>query len=234
MSKFSNKPNRYDSLTRNLNFLSYRAYDITNQFVKLAHYPEVCIEHAITNYFIATSTVPILQEALRCAKLLPEDKVCQLLIKYLNKHIAEELEHDDWFLNDIETLGVERDYVKSRMPSPNIAAMVGSVYYWIRHYHPVAILGYLACLEVNHPTEDFVNSLIEKSGLPAKGFSTFMEHAQIDINHKQDIIDMINNLPLTENDYRTIEMSAFQTYRYVALVMEDVCKVAPKEKLAIA
>lgn len=232
MTKSPYKLGHFDSLTNNLKFLSYRAYDITKKFVNLAHHQEVCLEHAITNYFVATSTVPILQEALRCAKLLPEDKVCQQLIKYLTKHIAEETDHDVWFLNDLETLGLNRDYVQNKMPPANIAAMVGSIYYWIRHNHPVAILGYLACLEINHPTVDFVESLIEKSKLPAEGFSTFMEHAQIDINHKQDIIDLINNLPLSEENYRTIEMSAFQTYRYVALVMEDVCRVASDKKLA--
>ena len=66
----------------------------------------------------------------------------------------------------------------------------------------------------------------------AKGFETFMEHAKVDIHHKQEIIDMINDLPLTEAEYQMIEMSAFQTYRYIALVMEDVCKVAPIPKSA--
>jgi hypothetical protein len=59
-----------------------------------------------------------------------------------------------------------------------------------------------------------------------------MHHAKVDVHHKQDIIEMINGLPLTEAQYRMLELSTFQTYRYVALIMEDVCKVAPIEQRA--
>ena len=30
------------------------------------------------------------------------------------------------------------------MPSPAVAALVGSQYYWLLHHHPVALLGFVA------------------------------------------------------------------------------------------
>jgi len=177
---------------------------------------------------VARATVPLMQSVIKCAEKIDNDPICEPLIAYMKKHIAEEMDHDEWYLNDLEKLGVSREKVRSRIPPNNVAALVGSQYYWMHHHHPVAFMGYIACLEVNHPTVEYVNTLIEKSGLPAEGFSTVLEHATIDSHHAKDIVDTINALPLTEEHYRMIEMSAFQTYRYVALVMEDVCRVAPK------
>ncbi|WP_077341554.1 iron-containing redox enzyme family protein [Pseudocolwellia agarivorans] len=218
----------FERLQANLSFLSARAADINNQFTQLATHPAVCIEHIFINQMVARATVPLMEEVINCANTIDNDPVCAPLIKYMEKHIAEETDHDQWYVNDLEKLGVSREEIFSRIPPSNVSALVGSQYYLIRHHHPIAFLGYIACLEVNHPTVEYVESLIEKSGLPAEGFSTILEHAVIDSQHGQDIINTINSLPLTEKHFRAIEMSAFQTYRYVALVMEDVCRAAPK------
>jgi len=218
----------FERLQSSLNFLKARTIQANQEFTKLAIHPEVCIEHVFLNQMVARATVPLMQDVIKCAEKIDNDPVCEPLIAYMHKHIAEEMDHDEWYLNDLEKLGVSREKVRSRVPPINVAALVGSQYYWMRHHHPVAFMGYIACLEVNHPTVEYVNTLIEKSGLPAEGFSTVLEHATIDSHHAKDIVDTINALPLTEEHYRMIEMSAFQTYRYVALIMEDVCRVAPK------
>jgi pyrroloquinoline quinone (PQQ) biosynthesis protein C len=177
---------------------------------------------------VARATVPMMQEVVKAAKTMPNDPVSAPLIEYMTKHIAEETDHDQWYVNDLEILGLSRKKIFSRIPPPTLAAMVGSQYYWLNHHHPVAFMGYIACLEVYHPTVEYVENLIKRSGLPAEGFSTIMEHAVIDAHHSQDIIDTLNELPLTEEQYKMVEMSAFQSFRYVALLMEDVCRVAPK------
>lgn len=74
------------------------------------------------------------------------------LATYLERHVDEERQHDDWLLEDLAELGVAREDVWGRIPSPNIAALVGSQYYWMRHYHPVALLGYIAVLEGRPPS----------------------------------------------------------------------------------
>lgn len=209
-----------------------RAGLANENFSKLACHPEVCIEHLVVNYKVTSSSTQLMEEAVRCAKLLPDDPTSKPLINYLTHHIPEEKDHDLWCLEDLEVLGVDNEVAINRIPSTNLAALIGSQYYWIRHQHPIAIMGYLACMEVNHPTVEYVEGLIKTSGLPANGFNSLMHHAKVDVHHKQDIIDMINGLQLTEAQYRMLELSAFQTYRYVALVMEDVCKVVPIEQIA--
>jgi hypothetical protein len=221
----------FERLTKNLSFMSLRARHVSSNFNDLSIYPEVCIEHIWVNQMVARATVPLMQNVVQVAETMIDDPVCQPLIKYMTRHIAEETDHDKWYADDLEFLGISKDEIYARIPPPNVAAMVGSQYYWINNYHPVSFMGYLACLEVYHPTVEYVEELITKSGLPAKGFSTIMEHALIDTHHSQDIINTLNNLLLTEQQYKAIEMSAFQTFRYVALVMEDVCKVAPVDSL---
>jgi len=232
MSNKKSELTHFERLTKSLYFMRLRSLDVSSRFSELASYPEVCIEHVFLNQMVARATVPLMQEVVRCAQEMPNDPISAPLIKYISKHIAEEMDHDQWYLDDLKILGLEREQVFSRIPPPNIAALVGSQYYWIKHHHPVAFMGYLACLEVYHPTVDYVKGLIDKSKLPAKAFSTIMEHAIIDAQHSKDIIETLNALPLTEEQYKIVEMSAFQTFRYVALVMEDVCKVAPVEEIA--
>ena len=217
----------FERLTQNLSFMSMRTRHVSAHFSDLAVHPEVCIEHIWVNQMVARATVPMMQEVVRVAKTMPNDPISAPLIKYITKHIAEETDHELWYANDLELLGISKEKMYARIPPPNVAALVGSQYYWLQHHHPVAFMGYIACLEVYHPTIAYVDDLIKKSGLPAKGFSTIMEHAEIDAHHSQDIIETLNALPLTEEQYQMVEMSAFQTFRYVALVMEDVCKVAP-------
>jgi len=216
--------NYFERLSRNLLLMKIKAGEVNQKFTSLSYSKQVCIEQALVNYKVSTTSTALMEEVIRCAKLIPDDPTSNPLIAYMEQHIPEELNHDEWCLEDLEVLGVSRDIAINKVPSTNLAALIGSQYYWIRHAHPVAFMGYLACLEVNHPTVEYVETLIEKSGLPAEGFNSLMHHAKVDVHHKQDIIDTINALQLTEEQYQLMELSAFQTFRYVALVMEDVCR----------
>ncbi|WP_206484114.1 iron-containing redox enzyme family protein [Thalassotalea sp. G2M2-11] len=217
----------YQRLSENLYLLKARACAVNQRFVELAHHKEVIIAQGITNFRTANAAVPLMTEVIRSARLWPDDPVSAPLIAYMEQHIPEETGHDQWCLDDLAVLGVSSEQVSEMLPSPNIMSLLGSQYYMIRHQHPVAIMGYLACLETHHPTVDYVEQLIEKSGLPEAAFSSLMHHAKIDPHHKQDIIDTLNCLPLTQQQYKIVERSAFLSLRYVALMMEDVCRAAP-------
>jgi len=228
MESGNKKLTNFERLTKNLSFMSLRGQLINEKYSTLASFPEVCIEHIWVNQMVARATVPLMQEVVRVAGSMPNDPISKPLIKYMTRHIAEEMDDDEWYANDLELLGIPKEEMYARIPPPNVAALVGSQYYWLKHHHPVAFMGYIACLEVYHPTVEYVEDLIKKSGLPAEGFSTIMEHAVIDAHHSQDIIDTLNALPLTESHFKIIERSAFQTLRYVALIVEGICKVAPR------
>ncbi|MCJ8319313.1 MAG: iron-containing redox enzyme family protein [Colwellia sp.] len=228
----NNTLKHFERLSNNMHFMAMGCFHANDKFKRLVKYPEVYIENLIVNFTVTSSSTPLMQEVIRCAKLLPDDPTTQPLIEYMEHHIPEEEGHDIWCLENLEVLGISRRDVKKRIPSPNLATLIGSQYYWIRHHHPVAIMGYLLCMEVNHATVEYVENLINTSGLPAEAFSNLMHHARVDVHHKQEIIDMINNLQLTEEQYQMMETSAFQTYRYLTLITEDICKIAPIEQSA--
>lgn len=210
---------------------AFHAYD---EFRNHPRFAEMCTEFILMNQHVAKATVPMMQEVIRCANEIPNDPVCTPLIKYMNQHIAEETDHDEWYVNDLEVLGMSRADVYNRIPTPNTAAMIGSQYYWIKHYHPIAFLGYMGSVETYPSPESCVKNMISDSGLPAKGFDTLLMHAQIDQHHGRDIINLINSLPLTEKHIKIIEMAAFQTFRYTALMVDDICKSLPVVELATA
>lgn len=216
----------HQSLTQDISFISARAFAANKTFREHVQLTQIIPEYIYTGYCVSSATVPLMEEAVRCARLLPKDPICEPLIKYLLQHIEEERGHDEWYIRDLALLGMSRETVKQRIQPPNIAAMIGSQYHWIRHNHPVAFMGYLASIETYPPTVAYVNQLISDTGLPAKAFSTLMMHAEIDIAHRDDIIDLMNTLPFTDSHKAIIEMASFQTFRYIALVMEDICKQA--------
>ena len=230
LKKVSDKTH-YERLTESLYLIRLRACNVNDKFSELAHFRAVIIEQCLTNFRTSNAVLPMMNEVIRCAKLVPDDPVSAPLIKYMEQHIPEETGHDQWCIDDLAVLGVTEEQIHSKIPSPNIMALLGSQYYMIRHQHPVAIMGYFASIETNHPTVDYVEELIEKSGLPAAAFNGLMHHAKIDPHHKQDIINTLNRLPLTEKQYQLVERSAFLSLRYVALMMEDVCKAAPVKTL---
>jgi len=113
------------------------------------HYPE----YLFTIHCMIRASVPLMQAALvRALALGSGDPVAAALADYLTHHIPEEKHHDDWLLDDLEELGFDRAATLQRIPSAAVAAVVGSQYYWVHHYHPVALLGYIAVLEGYPPS----------------------------------------------------------------------------------
>jgi hypothetical protein len=221
------KITNYERIQQSIKFISLKTFHANNDFRNHPQFSDICINFIHMNHSVARATIPMMEEVIRQAEVLPNDPVCAPLIDYMKQHIIEEKDHDEWYVRDLGAMGMSREEVFSRIPSPNIAAMIGSQYYWIKHHHPIAFLGYMGSVETNPPIEEVINGMIKDSGMPAAGFETLMLHAKIDIHHSKDIISLINNLPLTEAHLKIIEMSAFQTFRYIALMMEDICKSAP-------
>ena len=76
-------------------------------------------------------------------------------------------------------LGRPRSDVLARPPSPTVAALVGSQYYWIFHFHPVALLGYIAVLEGYPPSMAMIDQLEAGTGYPREAFRTMIAHAEL-------------------------------------------------------
>jgi hypothetical protein len=188
-----------------------------------ARYPELLFHI----HCVVRATVPAMEAARRNAEALsPSDPVARAVEAYLARHIPEELHHDDWLLDDLEALGVSRETVWRRVPSPAAAALVGNVYYWVLHAHPVAWMGYAAVTEGHPPSANFLLSVMERTGLPRDGFRTYLKHAQLDPHHSREMYAALDAMPLTREQTALLGVVAFRTIHYVADLFEGLTEDA--------
>lgn len=173
------------------------------------------------------SSVPMMEEAAeiaagRVSQQTPGDPAAARLADYYRRHAGEERHHDDWLLDDLEVLGVSREEVWKRLPSSWVASLIGAHYYWIRHVHPVALLGYLAVLEGNPPSVEQIEGYQRRTGLPKEAFRTLIKHAHLDPHHRDDLNAEIDRLPLTPELSTLLTLSCYHTIELVTRAFEEI------------
>jgi hypothetical protein len=184
---------------------------------------EVYAEYLRTSHCILRASVPLMETARdRALVLAADDPVAAALAAYLEHHIPEELDHDEWLLDDLEVVGVDRGRVLARPPAPSVAAMVGSQYYWILHYHPAALLGYIAVLEGYPPSMEMIDGLVERTGYDRTAFRTLIAHSELDPGHADELDELLDRLPLTREQVGVVGLSAITTVRLSARVFNEV------------
>jgi hypothetical protein len=179
-------------------------------------------EFLVMTYGIVRATVPLMETALTKARMLPDDQVAVLLADYLEHHIPEERGHDDLLLADLEFIGVPRDRVLSRVPSPAIAALVGSQYYFVQHVHPVGLLGYMAMFEGYPPVRQEVDLVRAATGYGPEAFRTHLLHADLDSHHGDDLDDLLDSLPLTEQQRTLIGLNAIASVQLMTQAQQEL------------
>jgi hypothetical protein len=174
---------------------------------------------------IVRASVPVMQAALdRARARAKDDGVAAALAEYLAAHVPEELNHDEWVLQDLQVLGVDRATVLKKMPTPAVAALVGSQYYWIFHHHPVAVLGYIAVLEGSPPDVAHIEEVSRRTGLPLQAFSTMLKHARLDPHHRDDFDRFIDSLAPPPEHAALVGVSALHTVHALSHVIEGAAQ----------
>jgi hypothetical protein len=179
--------------------------------------------------------IPLMQAALERARTLaPDDPVAAGLAEYLERHIPEELHGDEEgraALDDLEALGIDTAAVLEARPPTSIAALIGSLAFWIWCRHPVAILGMLT-LEGYQPHPPMIEEIIERTGLPRDGFRQLLLHSDVDVEHADELYRVIDSLPLSPEHEELIALSAFQTMSCLIDAWLDV--LATETPVAVA
>lgn len=184
---------------------------------------DVYPEYLRVSHGILRASVPLMETAReRALGLAENDAVAAGVTSYLEDHITEELDHDQWLLNDLEVVGVDRATVLSRPPAPSVAALVGAQYYWIFHYHPVALLGYIAVLEGYPPSMAMIDGLIARTGYDRSAFRTLIAHSELDPGHSDELDEVLDRLPLTREQAGVVGLSAISTVTRIARVFDEV------------
>ena len=201
---------------------------------RIAEHPQfsqIYPEYLVLLHSMMRAAVPLMADAAR--QLEDQgDPQTRPLFEYLQRHVLEEEGHDRWVLEDLEELGIGRDDVLHRMPSPTMAGLVGAQYYWIRHHDPVAFLGYIAVLEGYPPTVKAVDELAARSGLPRAAFRTVREHAAVDGDHTFELDRLVDRLPLTEEQLTLICVNGAMTVRALVLCVDEILQDHEAKALA--
>lgn len=183
---------------------------------------EIYPEFLIMTHTIIRASVPLMENGLSVARELPNDPVARLLAAYLEHHIVEEQGHDEWILDDLEFIGFPRDGVLCRVPSPTVAALVGSQYYWMKHVHPVGLLGYITMFECYPPIREDIYQVKAATGYGLEAFRTMLLHADLDTGHGKDLEDLLNSLPLTEQQRTLVGVSAISSVELMTRARKEL------------
>lgn len=193
-------------------------------FWKHPEFPRLYREYIYQSHSIIRASVPLMQAAEQACRSPQHaaDPALQGFGAYLRRHIPEETGHHEWILDDGEAMGLDRTAILKRLPKESATQLVGVQYYWIHHYNPIALAGFIATMEGDPPSTEFVEEAAARNNLSLKCFSSFLYHAKIDQRHRRDLDDLLDSLPLTPAHLELIGISSLRTIGMMTGIMEDI------------
>jgi hypothetical protein len=172
---------------------------------------------------ILRANVPLLRTAeTKTSERAGADPVAAGIIEYLRDHSVSSRDNDEAILTDYATIGADPADLVSAPGSPTVAAMVGSMYYWVLHAHPVAVLGYCAILEGAPPSSAFVDRLEACTGFEPGAFGSLRRQTVRDGNPPGEIFELLDSLPLTAGQETIVNMAALQTADFLVAAGDEV------------
>jgi len=142
-------------------------------------------------YHHVKHTVPLL---MACGARLPER--LEWLREAIVIYIEEEVGHQEWILNDLQALGVDKENIRHGKPSIHTELMVSYAYDQVMRNNPVGFFGMVYTLEKTSSTiATFAAEQIASSlSLPGEAMSYMISHGSLDIEHMQDFEQIMNRL----------------------------------------
>jgi hypothetical protein len=183
---------------------------------------ETYFEWLRVTHAMIRATVPIMMTALEMCLHRPDDPVATCFARYLGKHIREEYGHDVWAAEDYEAAGRDPAELRDVTVSGAVAGLIGSQYYWIRHVHPITLLGHMVVIEGYPPSPELPGVLAARTGLALDAFRTLERHAVVDQRHRIDLYRQVDSLPLTPWHEKMLGISALHSAGGVCNVYRDV------------
>ncbi len=146
----------------------------------------------------------------------------------IGEYIEEEMGHQEWVLNDIETCGGNKEAVRmsadtNTSPSQATELMVAYAYDMIYRVNPVGFFGMVLVLEgtstavATQAGEQLMTSL----NLPKKAFSYLLSHGSLDISHVSFYESLMNQVTDAKDQAMVIH-AAKMFYKLYGDVFSDV------------
>src|ERR1700729_3021985 len=215
-------PTHSDHLWTRIRLAEGRLFSASNLFWTHPDLADLLPQFLIQLHRVMQSGIALMRTANDLALALPEDPVAARTAAYLQLHIEEEKDHDQWLLSDIESLGIDPADVLRATPLPAVVSLLGAQYFWMFHMHPAAIFGYLIVLEGYPPLVDQLEQIRRNTGLPATAFRCLRSHAEDDPEHIATLNRTLDSMPLTAEQSKYITLSAFHTIDAVASILEEL------------
>jgi hypothetical protein len=172
---------------------------------------------------IVKASVPLLQTAeAEASNRADADPVAAGIMKYLNDLSVSSRNRDKEILADYVKIGADPTDLVLAPGSPTVAAMVGSIFYWVLHAHPLAVLGYCAVLEGTPPSEEFVDRLEASTGFVPGAFGSLRRQSLRDDNRAGEIFELMDSLPLTAGHEALVSLAALQTADFLVAAGDEV------------
>jgi pyrroloquinoline quinone (PQQ) biosynthesis protein C len=167
------------------------------------------------------SPVVIAMAASRCMASTPEPG------RYLLRHAAEEIGHEQWALSDLLALGISEGTVKQSRPTPSCAAMIGFEYYIAGMENPLGLFGWLYALESLGGAVGTLISEKLRDNLPAgeSGVYFLRGHGEADHDHAADLEEQITrNISKSEDLDDILYVAEVSSVLYMRLVEESTAQ----------
>jgi pyrroloquinoline quinone (PQQ) biosynthesis protein C len=197
---FENHPVVLDAVANGMSLERYRRLLIELYHV-VWHFNPVCAA--------AASRIPDAQRGIRY---------------FLYEHMHEESGHEEWVLNDLEAMGVDRKDAEASKPSHFIATLSGYNYWSADRRHPCSVLGMLYALEVIASVYGgpFASAIRESLLLKGdRGVSFISSHATMDTEHMIALRKILNTLT-DQQAQAAIEESTIVNFHHFTRMFEAI------------
>ena len=142
-------------------------------------------------YHHVKHTVPLL---MACGSRLPErlEWLRQAIVMY----IEEEVGHQEWILNDLASLGVDKELVRHGKPSLPTELMVSYAYDTVARNNPLGLFGMVYALEKTSSTiaTYAASQIVSALDLTPESMTYMVSHGSLDIEHMQHFERLMNRL----------------------------------------
>ena len=134
----------------------------------------------------------------------PAHEALQPIRHFLYEHMHEETGHEQWVLNDLESVGVSLENARAHAPAMHTLALNGYNYWAAERRHPCSVIGMLYTLEVIASVYGgpFAAAIRESLLLEGEhGVSFISQHATLDAQHMAELRVVMNRI--SDADART-------------------------------
>jgi hypothetical protein len=125
-------------------------------------------------------------------------------------------------VDDYARTGADPQELTEALPRGAVARFAGAPAYWIRHVHPLALLGHIALLEWYPPSPALVAALPARTGFPTAAFRTLDAHTELDACHGSRLHAFLDSLVLGAREYRILLTAAATSADGLIDVLEDL------------